>query len=496
MTDTSGGHPPTWCNSWWRGRRGRMAIVATVLVVVVPVLLSGITAASAELGTKSASAFAPGTFAEGVDDVVPAELPMVRDVGGTSPLYLRLYLTCWGSHQLPVDRTANTWGFNANASQLQYWNNQGVPMIVSLGYDPPVTTEPPIPSDEAVPEPDWPELYAQCATAFTERFSSLPELKAIDITNEPDIPNESTSDGAMPFVQLAVIDGVEAAHNALAAGNTTQIGFSWAYATGPYDMGLFSSWGALGGARFDADVDFVDMHIYPGTFAPEDPSFGVYPCGYVGPLTDPANLQRLASVTCLRRRRVPPASAQDPTSPFGYYYSSYSSVSYGIAYLRGVLMPMAGLGERTAIIIGETGYRSAGPGTSPDAQVPFFDPGNDYDQLEHLYGEWTAAWDMRSAPFNVRGFILYELADHYHLATGGSTSFGSCALPQPYSAVLTNCVTGFGLFAEPRADDYVARPFMCAYRSIIADPAAADADPQAGIEQFDQPCPVTYQVPG
>jgi hypothetical protein len=103
---------------------------------------------------------------------------------------------------------------------------------------------------------------------------------------------------------------------------------------------------------------------------------------------------------------------------------------------------------------------------------------------------------MRAAPFNVSGFILYELADHYLPPTSGATAYGSCSLPQPYSAVLTNCVTGFGLFAEPAPGEYVARPFMCAYRSIIAAPATADADPQAGIDRFDRPCPVGYQVHG
>ncbi|MCL4423337.1 MAG: hypothetical protein M1115_09300 [Actinobacteria bacterium] len=433
----------------------------------------------------------PG-FIEGVDDAVPSELPMIHDVSGTFPLTLRIYTGCWG-HSKPVQRKAASWAYNSMASQIEFWNAHGVPMVVSLSYDPPITTEPPNPSQEAIPTSSWPKLYASCAADFARRFGSLPQLKAIDVTNEPDIPNESTSDGAMPLVQLAVVDGVEAAHDALPAGSKTEVGFSWAYATGPYDLALFSTWGAVGGARFASDVDFVDMHIYPGTFAPEDPPAGIYPCGYLGKPAI-ADLRSLPSITCLRLQHVP-AAELNPTSPDGYYYSSYASVTYAVAYLRGVLMPRANLGRRVSILIGETGYRSSGPGSTPDEQVPFFDPGNNYDQLEHLYGEWTAAWDLRAEPFNVAGFIWYELADHYLPPSSSSTSYGSCSLPQPYSGILTNCVTGFGLFAEPAYGKYVARPVLCAYHSIIADPLAANTQALADISKFNTSCPVTFSTP-
>lgn len=435
-------------------------------------------------------------FFEGVDDALPAELPMLHQVSGHHPLVVRLYTGCW-YHEMPVERTAATWGFNDVASQIEAWNRAGVPMIVSLSYDPPITTEPPELSDEAVPSLSWLTLYARCAADFARRFGGLRELLGIDVTNEPDIPNESTSDGAMPLVQLAVVDGVEAAHRALPAHSHTVVGFSWAYATGPYDVALFSLWGTYGGATFDKDVGFVDMHIYPGTFAPEDPPVTSPICDRIGPEPTPAAVAFPPAV-CARLASAPPGALTTsfvPTTPDAYYYSSYATVAYGVAYLRDALMPLAGLGEHVAIVIGETGYRSSGSGTTQDPEVPFFHPGNDFDQLEHLYGEWTAAWDLRSAPTNVAGFIWYELADHYQGPSSGATSYGSCTLPQPFSAVATNCVTGFGLYSQPAKGTYKARPVLCAYRSIIDDPHAADARPLAGISRYDATCPVGYSMP-
>ena len=466
-----------------------------MLVACAAGLLAGFVplAPPALAGSPPSGAPSSGAFLEGVDDATPAELPLMDAVAPAPALTLRLYTGCW-YHQMPVERSASTWGFNDIASQLETWNNDQVPMVVSLSYDPPVTTEPPNPSDEAAPNPEWPVLYARCAADFARRFGSLPYLRAIDVTNEPDIPNESTSDGAMPFVQLAVVDGVEAAHQALRAGSRVKVGFSWAYATGPFDVALFSFFRAYGGTTFDRDVGFVDMHIYPGTFAPEDPPLGVYPCSF---LQAPGGRSRavLPRSVCLRMEHVPPAALL-PSSPYSYYYSSYATVVYGVDYLRGTLMPLAGLAGSVPILIGETGYRSSGAGTSPSPQIPFFDPGNDYDQLEHLYGEWTAAWDLRSQPTNVGGFIWYELADHYLPPTSSATSYGSCSLPQPYSGVLTNCVTGFGLYAEHTAGDYTARPVMCAYKSIVADPEAADLHPTAAIGTFDTRCPYSFTLAG
>ncbi len=417
------------------------AAIATLgaSVVVVPAQ-----PAAATPGAK-APAWTRMSFYDGVDVAATSQLPMMKGLAGAYPLTLRLYTGCWG-HALPVDRTSGTWDFNNVASQISFWNEHGIPMMVSLSYDPPITTEPPNPAAEAVPSPDWPALYASCAAAFAKRFGNLPQLRAIDVTNEPNIPNESTSDGAMPLVEEAIVNGVEAARQSLPAASYARVGFSWAYTNtpDPWDAAFFGSLGAIGGHRFARDTSFVDMHIYPGTWEPDYPPPGI-----------------------------------SPSNPDYVFYETRYTVSEGIAYLRRDLMPLAGLGKRVSIEIGETGYRSGGPGTTANQNAFGALPGNDQDQLQALYGEWIAAFEAAGTPGRgkgegVRAFTWFRLADPYSAPS-------ACAPPWPASGLLFNCTSGFGLIAQPSPGSFEARPSFCGYQTIIADPKLASSHPLKGI---------------
>ena len=150
-------------------------------------------------------------------------------------------------------------------------------------------------------------------------------LVSMTITNEVNLPiSENTSDGPYARATDALMQGIVAADDqARRRGfDHLRFGFTYAYRS-PTDNDFWQAL-AAGGPRFRAALDFVGLDVYPGTVFP--------------PVV------------------LPPGSEGDATVQ-------------ALGVLRRCLMPMAGIGDRTAIWITENGYASAPLPKSEAGQV-------------------------------------------------------------------------------------------------------------------------------
>ncbi|MGO9956041.1 MAG: hypothetical protein ACLP50_08675 [Solirubrobacteraceae bacterium] len=106
-----------------------------------------------------------------------------------------------------------------------------------------------------------------------------PDLSYLQVTNEANVGGDSSAnDGSFPGAETALIDGVEAAKQAvIATGEDIKVGFNWAYDLSLGENAFWSFLQTTGGTTFANAVDWVGLDVYPGTWGPglpAGPSFG------------------------------------------------------------------------------------------------------------------------------------------------------------------------------------------------------------------------------
>lgn len=138
------------------------------------------------------------------------------------------------------------------------------------------------------------EAFARFAAAAVDAFGSLPQFVSLQVTNEANVGGSpNTSDGFYADVEEALVDGVIAAKSAARSAGYSQvkIGFNWAYSLDANEAGFWSELAQLGGPSFIADLDWVGLDVYPGTWGPP----------ISGDLASGTRTAVLASLATLRR---------------------------------------------------------------------------------------------------------------------------------------------------------------------------------------------------
>jgi hypothetical protein len=183
------------------------------------------------------------------------------------------------------------------------WSALGLPSEVQVRYHPSPAQE----GDLAA--------WVSYVRRVVDRIGPDRHVVSMTITNEVNLPiSENTSDGSYARATDALLQGIVAADDeARRRGfDHLRFGFTYAYRS-PQDNDFWQAL-AAGGPRFRAALDFVGLDLYPGTVFP--------------PVV------------------LPPGTEGDATVQ-------------ALGVLRRCLMPMAGIGNRTAIWITENGYASA-----------------------------------------------------------------------------------------------------------------------------------------
>jgi hypothetical protein len=95
--------------------------------------------------------------------------------------------------------------------------------------------------------------------------TDLQVTNEVNVTAAPD-----AADGAYAGARDALVRGVIAAKDEARRGGFGQleVGFNWAYQTGPAEQAFFASLRAKGGAALASAVDWVGIDAYPGTWGP------------------------------------------------------------------------------------------------------------------------------------------------------------------------------------------------------------------------------------
>jgi hypothetical protein len=190
---------------------------------------------------------------------------------------------------------------------------------------------------------------------------------SLQVTNEANqggSPN--TSDGYYAGARDALIEGVIAAKGEAHADRAghVKVGFNWAYATDSGERGFWRYLGHHGGRRFLADLDWVGLDVYPGTWGPALGGRGL---------------------------------AADTT---GF-------VDKALHAVRATYMPLAGIPHAMALRVSETGYPT-GPGRTDAMQVTIMKAA--IEAIYHARGR-----------YNITGLSWFDLRD----ADSSSPSFES-----------------------------------------------------------------------
>src|SRR5947209_6402078 len=140
-------------------------------------------------------------------------------------------------------------------------------------------------------------------------------LKAVEITNEPNLPIPNTSDGANPQIVDDLVKGVVAAKNVARAHRfPVQVGFNYVFSYDvPNDVAFWTRLKAAATPQFLRDVDWMGLHTYPNYVSLDTP---------VNATTNYEEQQGLATAAAGRRgwasrrgcRSTSPRSATPPTS--------------------------------------------------------------------------------------------------------------------------------------------------------------------------------------
>jgi hypothetical protein len=113
--------------------------------------------------------------------------------------------------------------------------------------------------------------FVEFAREAVRSLGPVPGFVSLQVTNEANqggSPN--TSDGYYAGAADALVDGVIAAKGEAGKDRLGQVkvGFNWAFATDAGQRAFWRYLGRRGGRRFVADLDWVGLDAYPGTWGP------------------------------------------------------------------------------------------------------------------------------------------------------------------------------------------------------------------------------------
>lgn len=211
-------------------------------------------------------------------------------------------------------------------------------------------------------------------------------LSGVEITNEPNVPSPSTSDGANPQIVADLVKGVVAAKQAARARHLSlKVGFNVAYGYGS-DPAFWTALRAAATPAFRHDVDYLGLHTYPNLASADTP---------VNSSTSAAELKALESARCLMTslglsRQVPiditevgypTAKGQPEYAAQAEYYRRVLTVvgSYASTYnVRGFYSFLLQDAPSTAAVAGGFGLFTPRGGAKPAERV-----------VHHLYARYA-----------------------------------------------------------------------------------------------------------
>jgi hypothetical protein len=205
-----------------------------------------------------------------------------------------------------------------------------------------------------------PSAFADHVRGIVQRYARDPRFVSLQVTNEANLPDApDAADGAFPGATDALVKGVIAAKDEVRQEGRGRplIGFSWAYDERPAASSEFwAMLGRLGGRTFAEAVDWVGLDTYPGTW---------------GPHIELSNLL------------LSPAAA---------------AMKESVRTLRDCYMPLAQLGDATAVHIAENGFPT-GPARSEELQSHVLDAMvRSVDAIRATYGITDYRWfDLRDS---------------------------------------------------------------------------------------------------
>jgi len=222
------------------------------------------------------------------------------------------------------------------------------------------------------------------------RFGAIRGVTDLQVANEVNLPfAPDSSDGPYRGARAALVEGVIAAADEARRRKLRdlQIGFNWYHRNGDaFEFGFWDELAARGGRRFARAVDWVAVDTYPGTFDSAPGSAGGADGGRAG-------------------------------------------IARAVAELRRCFMPVAGLGTKVPIHVGENGFPTP--------------PGRSYAQQSDALNAMVRAVHALRGRYGVTDYRWFNLRD----ARTGATALGQ----------------NYGLME----DDYAAKPAFGLFRGLV-----------------------------
>ncbi len=203
----------------------------------------------------------------GITDSPKAESPALRlaalqalraatPAGAPRPFVVRLYETFTG--QPGVDAWTGTTTNAATDAQITTYSENGFDIDLVVRYEPVASLGP-----SAVPD------YLNFVRSLVQRYGPNLNVKYVQITNEVnETSSPGSSDGYYANAEQALVYGVEAAaqESELDGHPQLQVGFNWAYDTGPGTDPSLWAFIHSQGLSFQKSVSWVGLDDYPGSF--------------------------------------------------------------------------------------------------------------------------------------------------------------------------------------------------------------------------------------
>jgi hypothetical protein len=326
-------------------------------------------------------------------------LATLQALAGSSPFVVRLY---------------SAWTGDASADDVGGWLDRQMAGYTTAGLE----VELVVRYKPAQADPGTaPAAFADYVRGIARRYGSDSSFVSLQVTNEANLPGApDASDGAFAGAAEAVVKGVIAAkEESLQDGyRQLRIGFSWGYDERPEaSTNFWATLGRLGGRRFVDAVDWVGLDSYPGTWVPQIP----------------------------RSNLAPGLAAR--------------GVKESVRSLRDCLMPLAGLGNATAIHIAENGFPT-GAGRSEETQ-------------SRVLAAMVRSVDAIRATYGVTDYRWFDLRD---------SSSADPSIESQYGIT---------------RDDYSPKAAFATYRDLIARYSVGRAPP-AGAAHC-RSSPVAVSIP-
>jgi hypothetical protein len=326
-------------------------------------------------------------------------LATLQALAGSNPFVVRLY---------------SAWTGDPSADDVGGWLDRQIAGYTAAGLEVELVVRyKPTEADAGTS----PAAFADYARGIVRRYGSDPHFVSLQVTNEANLPGApDASDGAFAGAAEAVVKGVIAAKDESRQEGHGQlrIGFSWGYDERPQASSSFwATLSRIGGRRFVDAVDWVGLDSYPGTWVPQIP---------------------LSTL-------VPGLAA--------------SALKESVRSLRDCLMPLAGLGNATAIHVAENGFPT-GEGRSEQLQ-------------SQVLVAMVRSVDAIRATYGVTDYRWFDLRDSASADPSIESQYG-----------ITR-------------DDYSPKPAFATYRDLIAGSSVGGA-PRATAAKC-RPSPVAVSVP-